>query len=276
MQLQIQTSNFNMIPISDTQYLFDLARCTKCHMFIVLRATNKLYATTDDCSVIHEVDIPFLVNTDLIFRIDQIYGSESFDPFLMDQELFIPSKFNWVMIPSSYWDMYINGDIEPEYNPTKDQFILIDKTIKQPIDQVQMYKFRDCNDFNRFRFINQLEGFLERKRFLTEPEYIYGAENNIGIRQAFDNKVSAGRVLCNIETSRAPLYFYFYKGLFSLAKADTLELEVRFDKFMINEFMITFKPKKKRNPLKFNKYGVPFSEKIHCMYTNIADIKLWS
>ena len=33
--------------------------------------------------------------------------------------------------------------------------------------------------------------------------------------------------------------------------------------------MTTFKPKKKRNPLMFNTYGVPFSEKIYCMFRSL-------
>ena len=70
MRLQIQTSSSDMIPITDMRYIFDLARCSKCQMFILSKATNKLYGASDDCCSIHEIDVPFLVNTDLMFRVD--------------------------------------------------------------------------------------------------------------------------------------------------------------------------------------------------------------
>ena len=123
MQLNIQTSSSEMVPISDFQYLCDLAKCSKCQMFTVLRSTNKLYGANDDCCCIHEVDIPFLVNTDLMFRLDCI------DKDLLTQykNFFIPEKFNWVILPDYYWDMYIGGDLISEYSYTDDQYIILDK-----------------------------------------------------------------------------------------------------------------------------------------------------
>jgi len=79
-----------------------------------------------------------------------------------------------------------------------------------------------------------------------------------------------GRFLCNFKNENINVLFYFYKGMFSLAKADTLDLEIRTDLYNRNCFMATFKPKKKKNPLTFNTYGVAFQEKIHCMYINMA------
>lgn len=269
LQLEIQTSTSNMIPITDLQYLYDLAKCSKCTQFIVLKNTNKLYGTTEDCSSIHEIDIPFLVNTDLIFRLD-LFPQFGIDIYESQEEFFIPDNFKWVMLPAKYWDMYIGGDIVAEYRLEYDQFILLDKTINQPIEQIQMYKYRDNADFVRFNFLNQLESFLIRKQSLLQPSIFTNMENHEGIRKAYDNKVSIGRVFCNIKDENINVAFYFYKSLFSLAKADTLDIEIRFDRFQYNTFMATFKPKKKKNPLKFNKYGVPFSEKVHCMFINIV------
>lgn len=266
LRLQLQTSSSSMIPITDMQYIYDLARCSKCTIFAMLKSTNKLYGTNDECACIHEIDIPFLVNTDLVFRLDQFANVDMHQ----DDKYFIPDTFNWALLPEKYWDMYIGGDIISEYVPSQDQYILFDKTTKQPIlEQVQLYKLRDCNDFIRVDFLNQLEGFLARKRLLTDPETFEGIETNASIRQAFDNKVSKGAVLCRMTNNNIDVAFYFYKSLFSLAKSDTLSLEIRFDRYQTSTFMATFKPKKKKNPLMFNKYGIPFSEKVHCMFVNI-------
>ena len=54
-----------------------------------------------------------------------------------------------------------------------------------------------------------------------------------------------------------------------MAKADTLEIDIMFDMFNSREFLATYRPKKKKNPITFNKYGIAFSECIHCMYKNM-------
>lgn len=265
MRLHIQTSGSEMIPITDFQYIYDLARCSKCQMFTLLRSTNKLYGASDDCCCIHEIDVPFLVNTDLYFRLDLI------DKAYLDnyKTFFIPDKFNWVILPDYYWDMYIGGDLVEYYDPELDQYILLDKTTKTPIQQIQMYKFRDCNDYDRMNFMNQLDGFLNRIRFLSIPEHFSNIETDTNIRKAFDSKAAMGRFLCRMKNERTDVAFYFYKGLFSLAKADTLDLDIRFDRYDSHLFMATFIPKKKKNPLTFNTYGVSFQERIHCMFINI-------
>lgn len=266
MQYQIQTSHSEMIPISDFQYLYDLARCSKCQMFTVLKATNKLYGASDDCCCIHEIDIPFLVNTDLMFRIDSIDKNTIFNY----KNYFIPNKFNWVILSEFYWDMYNNGDIISEYDPNEDKYILLDKCTKLPIDQIHMFKYRYSNDVDRFAFDRQLDGYLNRRLTLGSPEYFYSIESNDDIRKAFDRKAIEGRVLCSMKNENISVLFYFYKGLFSLNKNDKLDLEIRFDIFQHNTFMATFNPKKKKNPLIFNTYGVPFQEHVHCMFINLA------
>lgn len=265
MQLNIQTSSSEMIPISDFQYLYDLAKCSKCQMFTVLRSTNKLYGANDDCCCIHEVDIPFLVNTDLIFRLDCIDK----DLLIQYKNFFIPENFNWVILPDYYWDMYIGGDLISEYNYADDQYIILDKTTRMPIQQIQMFKSRSCNDYGRATFMTQLEGLLNRIPRLSEARSFIGVHEDENIRKAFDNKAAMGRFLCRMRNDNTDVMFYFYKGLFSLAKADTLDLDIRFDKYDTRLFMATFKPKKKKNPLTFNTYGISFQEKIHCMFINM-------
>lgn len=265
MQLKFQTSSSELIPISDFQYLYDLARCSKCQMFILLKSTNKLYGASDECCAIHEIDVPFLVNTDLEFRLDSIDK----ETIMQYQSYFIPERFNWVILPDYYWSMYIMGDIVPQYDTASDLVILIDKTTKQPIQQIHMYKHRINNDFGRRNFIQQLEGFLLRTRTLRPPEVFTRIEQHPSIRKAFDSKAVMGRFLTRLTNENIDVAFYFFKGLFSLSKADTCDIEIRFDYYETNTFLATFKPKKKKNPLIFNTYGIPFQERIHCMFINI-------
>lgn len=265
LQLNIQTSSSKMIPITDFQYLYDLARCSKCQMFTLLRSTNKLYGASDDCCCIHEIDVPFLVNTDLIFRMDCIDK----DMISSYKDFFIPDKFNWVILPDYYWDMYINGDLISEYNYEQDQYIILDRTTKTPVQQIQMLKYRACSDYARLTFSNQLEGLINRMPRLGKPELFIGIHEDENIRKAYDSKAAMGRFLCRMKNDNIDVMFYFYKGLFSLAKADTLDLDIRFDMYDTQLFMATFKPKKKKNPLSFNTYGVSFQERIHCMFINM-------
>lgn len=265
MLLNIATSISNPFIISDFQYIYDLARCSKCQMFILLKSTNKLYGASDDCCCIHEIDVPFLVNTDLMFRIDSIDK----DMIKTYANYFIPDKFNWVILPDYYWNMYIAGDLISEYDYDKDQNIILDKTTKNPIEQIQMQKSRSINDYGMQIFIKQLEGLLIRKNTLGAVNEFCNIHEDDNIRKAFDNKAAIGRVLCRMTNNNIDVLFYFYKGMFSLAKADSLDLEIRFDNFDNRAFMATFKPKKKKNPLNFNTYGVSFQEKIHCMFMNI-------
>lgn len=265
MQLQLLTSSSELIPISDFQYIYDLAKCSKCQMFVLLKATNKLYGASDDCSSIHEIDVPFLVNTDLEFRLDTV------DKELISKcdSYFIPYNYPWVILPSYYWDMYIGGDIYAEFSDDYDLYVLYDKTTKQPIQQIQMYKHRVQYDRGRNYFIGQLSNFLARLTMLLPPHTFTEMEKHPTIRKAFDSKAAMGRFLCRFTNDYIDVALYFFKGLFSLSKSDTLEIDIRFDKFNSKEFMATYRPKKKKNPITFNRYGVAFREQIHCMYKNI-------
>lgn len=266
MQLQIQTSDStNMNLIEGFKYIYDLARCSKCQSFILLKSTNKLYGTNDDCSCLHEIDVPFIVNTDITFQNDP----DTKNIVAKYEDFFVPKEFSWAIIPSTYWDMYASGNLQAVYYPERNNFIIVDRDTQFPIECIYMYQCRRINDFYKIDFMSQLEGFLYRQQFLGHLEVFTNMEQNEAIRKAFDSKKSAGRVLCHLKTGFRDVAFYFYKGLFSLAKADTLDIEIRFDIIQNAAFMVTFKPKKKKNPLKFNTYGTPFSEKIHCMYRNI-------
>lgn len=265
MQLQIQTSSSELIPISDFQYIYELGRCSKCQIFVLLRRTNKLYGGIDDCGFIHEIDVPFLVNTDLEFRFD---ATEK-DTVARYDSWFVPALYPWVIVPSYYWEMYAGGDIYAEFSNEKDVYLLYDKTTKNPIDQIQMYKHRIQYDHQRTDFINQVSNFLTRCQYLKSPHTFVNMHQHPVIRKAFDSKAAMGRFLCRLTNESIDVALYFYKGLFSLAKADTLEIDIRFDAFNTNQFMATYRPKKKKNPVTFNRYGVPFSERIHCMYMNI-------
>lgn len=265
MQLHIRTSSSDLIPISDFQYLYDLAKCSKCQMFILLQSTNKLYGASDDCSSIHEIDVPFLVNTDLEFRLDSIDK----DMIMQYDSYFVPSQYPWVIIPSYYWDMYVGGDIYAQYDSEDNVYKLYDRTTKQPIQQIQMYKTRVQFDYGRRDFINQLENFLIRSPLMLPPHTFIKMEQDPIIRKAFDSKAAMGRFLCILNNGTINVAIYFYKGLFSLSKSDSLEIDIRFDSFNTREFMATYRPKKKKNPITFNRYGVAFQERIHCMYKNI-------
>ena len=65
--------------------------------------------------------------------------------------------------------MYIGGDIVSKYDEESDIFILYDKTTKQPIEQIQMYKRRVISDSARNSFIQQLSAFLNRLAILSPP-----------------------------------------------------------------------------------------------------------
>ena len=265
LQLKPLTSSSNINYIDNFEYLYELARCSKCQMFIAFRGTNKLYGATDDCCCIHEINVPFTINSDLHFRLNKI-DKRIFDS---NKNFFIPDQFNWVILPEYYWNMYIGGDLITEYDYDSDQYIILDKTTKTPIDQIQMYKCRDCNDFDRMNFLNQLTGLFSRINTLMPPVSFFGLENDVNIRKAFDNKTSMGRVLCRMKNEYTDVVFYFYKGLFSLAKADTLSMDVQFDKYETKLFLATFKPKKKKNPITLPTFDFFFEEKIYCMFANM-------
>ena len=247
------------------KYIYDLAKCSKCQMFILLKQTNKLYGASDDACCVHEIDVPFLVDTDLVFRVSK----EVTDLVSNYENYFIPEKFFWVILPDYYWDMYVAGDLDSIYDADKNSFLIIDKSTLLPIEQIQMYKFQRAEDYEICNFESQLEGLLRRRLTLSEPECFTNMEQHPVIREVFDSKVSIGSKLCRLKNENIDVQFYFFKTMFSLAKSDTLDIEIREDRYSTNMFMATFLPKKKKDPLTFNTFGVPFKEQIHCMYLKL-------
>lgn len=265
LQLQFLTSSSNIFLIRDFKYIYELARCSKCTAFVVLRDTNTLYGFDGDCCCIHEIHIPFQVNTDLIFRVDNIPK----DIINQYENFFIPEKFNWVILPDYYWSMYAGGDIETVF--TDGIYILIDKNTKQPIEQFHMYKALPNNDFMYMTLMQQLDNFFFRSQTINPvPEIFNEVQDDPVIRKIYDGKAIMGRSLVHLKNDRIDIAFYLYKGLFTLNKADILNIEIRFDLLNTSIFMASFRPIKKRNPMTRNDYGVPFQEVIHCMFVNIA------
>lgn len=266
MQLRIQTSDINtgIKYLPDLKYLYDLGRCSKCQMFILLQSTNKLYGFSDDCCCIHEIDIPYKVDTDLMFRLDEIDK----DALLVsDNKYFIPTDFNWVILHEDYWEAYIGGDLYCEFDPYFNNFIVKDKNTLKPIPQFMTHKYRDSDDYMMHNVFMQLSGYFNRQHTLDSMIEFTGLESNPVVRTIFDSKASIGRQLLVLDNS---ILIYLYKGLFSLNKADSLSVQIRFDKFEKNTFLATYCPKKKKNPLMENSYGAPFVERIHCMYLNMV------
>ena len=263
-QMHFQTSSTSLIPITDFHYIYELARCAKCPNYILLKSTNTLYGFSTDCSCIHEIYVPFQVNTDLTF------GFESVKKEILDNEgFFIPDKFCWFILPNKYWNMYINDQIKCEFDLGLDRYDLYD-TNGQQIECIPMSPYRIEINFTYQKMIQQLEGFMNKLYYLDNPIIFQNMQDNEIIRYIYDNKISIGRSLLKLNSSNINVALYIYKSMFTLAKSDTLDIEIRFDKFQSNLFMATFKPHKKRNPIAIhNPYGVPFNEKIHCMYVNI-------
>lgn len=263
-QLRKNTSISSMIPIFDFHYIYELAKCSKCQIFILLEQTNTLYGFSNDCCSIHEITVPFKVNTDLAFELSEI----DTDILNSNKNFFIPNNFNWVIIPEYYWDMYINGDLVKEYDFINERYDIKDKTTNKTIDQFHMIKAASKHALSIA--LNQLSGWFNRLYTLSTPELFTNLQNNDVVRNVYDNRVSMGRSLIRLTNNNIDVAFYIYKGLFTLNKSDSLDIEIRFDRFESEKFMATFKTKRKRNPMSLNTYGVPFDERVHCMYLNIC------
>lgn len=268
LRLPISDSN-NLVLIHNFDILYELARCSKCQMFVVLAATNKMYGFIDDCCSIHEIDVPFKLTYDLIFRFDNIDKEE----FFQNSGYFIAKEWDWVILPDYYYPAYVAGDLYAEHDPYYDQYLVRDKGTKQLITgQIKTTRAREVNDTMRHNLMNQLEGYFTRLTMLQEPHYFSGLENNPAIKSIWGGKTAQGRDLVHLQDENVNVAFYMYKSLFSLNMNDSLDAIIAFDKYQTNTFMATFIPKKKKNPiiLKELKNSFFYSERIHCMFINIA------
>ena len=267
LQLQILTSSSELNPIHDFQYMAELARCMKCQQFVVLKATNCLYGSNTEGTCIHEIELPFRTNSDIIFKAADINDKRILTE---NSQFFVPHAFPYKILPVYYWDMYKAGDIVSSFDFRLNDYALYDKTTNQLIDYINMNNCRIKDDHERAAMMRQLEGYLNRYSTLGPPVYVENLESYASVREVFDGKSSKGQVLVHIKESGIDVAFFIYKSLFSLAKADKLAAEIRFDKFNPRLFMVSFMPAKKKNPIVINTYGVPFKEKIHCMFMNVV------
>lgn len=263
MLFQILTSSSELNEISDFKYIYNLAVCTKCNMFIALKSTNKLYGSNPESGIIHEVDIPFLLNSDIEFRVIKGLYESAIEKY---ESFFIPEAYPWIIIPTVYWDMYRNGDIVSIYSNDTD-YLLYDRNTNQLLDQVQMHPV--LYSFERTVFLNHIESYLRRLPVLGYPITIHGIHNDPTVKKVFTGKTTDGATLCTLTEGNLTVSVFLFKGIFNMAKDDTLDVDIQFDKFNSREFMATFKPIKKKNPLKSSKYGVPFREVIRVMYIDV-------
>lgn len=263
-QMHFQTSSNSLVPISDFHYIYELARCAKCPNYILLKSTNTLYGFSLDCACIHEIYVPFQVNTDLTFGFENVKKE-----ILENDGFFIPDKYCWFMLPNKYWEAYINNQLRYDFDLSLDRYTLCDINDEE-IEYIPMSSYRVEMNFVYQKMIQQLEGYLNKLNYLDNPIVFKDMHKNEVVRNIYDNKISIGRSLLSLSSDGINAAFYIYKSMFSLAKSDSLDIEIRFDRYQNNLFMATFKPYKKKNPISIsNSYGVPFNEKIHCMYVNI-------
>ena len=265
MRLQILTSSTSELnPIFEFKYIIELAKCSKCQMFILLQRTNTLYGTSDDSCGIHKIPVPFPVNTDITFRI------KSVDKKILESAnyFYIPSEFPWVILPDYTYESYANGRIYSVYNEEKDLYELyenIDST-SIALPQIQMLTSILCNDYGYNEFNKQLESFLNIK-ILSAPYKFTDMELNPEVRKIYDNKISMGRSFIYLRCGNTLVSVPLMKGLFSLAKNDKLTIEIQNMECYKNIFLITFIPIKKKSQISYN--GIPFSEKIYIKCINI-------
>lgn len=258
----ISNSNNNFI---DFNYILNLAKLSKCDYFIT--RNNKLYCAEEGSSIIHEFDIPFLLPNDIEFEISKDELKAILDKY---EYYFIPDAFPYVLLPSIYWDMYIAGDIYSEFVAGAD-YMLFDKTTKQPLEQVRVRTVMYSYFKNIFNIV--FNGFVARQFTLSNPYRFPNMQENEQIRKVLDGKTVDGASLCVFDLADAnnsKIAFCLYKGLFSLTKADSLDIEIRFDRFKTKEFMASFIVYRKKNPIKNNKYGARLIETVHVMYVNLV------
>lgn len=273
MQLQILTSSIsNLCPIYNFKFYLELARCSKCQLFILSKATNKLYGSYSTFCCIHEIDIPFMVETDLVFKLDEV------DKEILsnNEDFFIPEDFNYVLLPTKYWDNYIKGELKSVYDKIDGIHKIVDKSNKS-IEQIRIFNTDFTQNYEYQIFFNQLNLYLNNLYLYEKPIYITNLESNSSIRNIFDNKVSRGVEYCTLNCGDRKVTFSVFKNLFYLSKSDKLDIEIRFKKYSCNKFFIlTFIIKKKKNLFNYNNISnnYPdkeyfFKEKVHVMYLNI-------
>lgn len=270
----VQCNNGRQVTIIENfNYIYELAKCSKCQMFMLIKNSDSLFGGSDDCCCIHEIKMPFCSTVNLLFRTDSI-DTELFCKY--NNFILMDNQYD-ILIPDCYIDKYCNDELKVIY--CEDKYVVIDNDnniieqlplMKDKNKQIFMYEFKAWIDFDMLNFIKQVNGLIARFNNLLPGELFIDAHLDENIRNVFDSKVSIGRVMCRFTKNTTDVAFYMYKGLFSLAKADSLDILIRFDKaFPSKIFMASFILRKKKNPISSKLFNLKYQEYVHCLLINL-------
>lgn len=247
--------------------MYEYARCSKCNYILALKSTNRLYGANKEFCGIHEIEAPFEIDSDIFINF-LLIEKEIFNNYT---EFFVPEDYNCIILPIELWNDYISNKLDKEYNYEKERFDIVDRKTRTLVPQINMFNLKPADSYDENMFFKNVEAFIERQRLLGSPYYVYDFHLNPVVQEVFNSPVSAGSFICELKNDDGlNIVFYIFKSLFSLAKSDKLNLEVRFDRFNTTTFMASFIPIKKKNPLDYNPNNYKYEEKIHVMYLNIA------
>lgn len=259
-------SDYPNIISSDLWYIYECARISKMKFLYVDYISGKMYGIADEAFGIHEMNLPFLNNTDLLLYAP-ILDKDIIKKY---EQFFIPIEFNWAIIPVYYWDMYKAGDIEVNFDISIPRAVLIDKTTKLPIECIYMRNMDQEIQFHMF--ITVIDRFFMRKSRWINPIYIKNFHTNPSIINGFfEQKTTFGSFIINIyrDDLKRNIPLTFFKGMIPLNKSDTMDAELYIDSYKKGDYMLVLYPKKKKDPIIGNKYGVPFSDVAYYCYTDL-------
>lgn len=254
------------ILICDLAYIYECARVCRQKLICISSIDNTMYATNEEPCGIHEIKLPFATNTDLLLvsgiNSTNCTVANSYDKF------FIPDQFPWAIVPEYYWDMYRAGDIVTQYDIEADLFILYDKSTMKPIDVI--YRYKATQEMLLKTFIDVLDGFFIRRFRCINPIQIKDLHlDSVFQNGFFEQKSIFGgfNVILDYYGKRIPLTFY--KGMIALTKSDKLDAIIYEDGYIKGIYIVELNPIKKKDSIKGNKYGIPFSEKAYFCYKGI-------
>lgn len=269
LELLTSSSDSNLNLICDLKHIAEIARVSKTNYIYLSKRFNKIFSTNEEPYCIHEIDIPYLVNTDLLIFAPNFDADGVLSKY---ENFFIPHDFQWVILPDIYWDMYCNGDIIPRFSYEKGCNELLDKSTMVPIDVIYLWKPEQSYIVSLV--MNTIDSFINTKN----DWYYIGAYNNLHLNEKFkrvffEEKVSFGSIPISLPITEGsdPITFYFFKGMVSLNKSDFLNAAFFKNKMYANKYMVVLTPTKKKDPIKGNKYGIPFIEQVYFCYLNIND-----
>lgn len=252
---------------TDLWYICECARITKMKFMYLDAKNNKLYGIGDEAFGIHEMNLPFLSNIHLTMYMPAIDKNivKKYDQFFVDHH------FPWAIIPIYYLDMFKAGDIIVDFDMNIPRAILLDKTTKLPIECIYI---RNLNQDIQFDMFNRtLDAFLTRRYRWYNPIYIKDIHKDPNIINGFFNQKSTfGGFIVNIyrKDLNKQIPLTFFKGMIPLNKSDTMDAELYLDRYNKTNYMLVLYPKKKKDPIVGNKYGIPFSDTAYYCYRDIT------